>query len=92
MVVCPLPDGRAGEKEDHGYMQWAHVEHAKFIQIAVHGVIGNGFKTFLAPLPDWLLNRLPSQPRREFSASELDAIGLNAAFRAAGWSIVGRRL
>jgi hypothetical protein len=61
-------------------MQWANVEQATFRKSADPDVIVNRVRTRSVPLPAWLLRRLPSRAPHVFSASELDAIGLKAAF------------
>jgi len=64
-------------------MKSAHVEQARSLKIVGQGVVVNSVRTALAPLPAWLRSRLPTHPMRVFSASELDAIALSAAFSRA---------
>jgi len=61
-------------------MQPANVEQATFRERVGRDAIANRVGGRPMPLPAWLRRRLPSHTPHVFSASELDAIGVNATF------------
>lgn len=68
------------EKRHHKHMQRVNVEQATSKESADQGAIAKRVSIRLAPLPAWLRSRLPSHAPHVFSASELDAIAVSAAF------------